>query len=61
MPHASDPASTRLAIRIYLVVAVVLVLAVLLVLAFGLPVLGIVGIVLTLVMFVIMLAFTAGN
>lgn len=61
MSHAADSASTRLAVRIYLAVAVVLVLAVLLVLAFGLPMLGIIGIVLTLVVFVIMLAFTAGN
>lgn len=61
MPHASEPVSTRLAIRIYLAVAVVLAVAILLVLSFGLPVLGLIGLLLTLVVFVIMLAFTAGN
>lgn len=61
MSELSEPASNRLAIRIYLAVALALVLAVGLVLVFGLPALGILGLLLTLVVFAIMLTFTAGN
>ena len=61
MSDLSDSESHRLAVRIYLAVAAVLVVAVLLVLAFGLHVLGLIGIVLTVIVFAIMLAFTAGN
>lgn len=61
MPHASDPASVLIAKRVYLAVAVVLVLVALLVMIFGLPALGILGIVMTVVVFGLMLAFTAGN
>ena len=53
--------STRLAMRIYLAVLVVLVVAAAIVLAFGLPALGVIGLVLTILVFAIMLAFTAGN
>lgn len=61
--HAPDEPSdsTRLALRIFAAIAVGLVLVVLIVATFGLPALGIIGIVATLAMFVVMLAFTAGN
>lgn len=61
MTHDQAPDSTRLATRIYAAVAVILVLVGLLVATFGLPALGLIGIVLTLVFFVIMLSFTSGN
>lgn len=53
--------STRLALWIYLAVVVVLAVAVAIVVTFGLPALGLIGLALTLVVFAIMLAFTAGN
>lgn len=53
--------STRLAIRILAAIAVLLAAVVLLVASFGLHVLGFVGIGATLVMFAVMLTFTAGN
>lgn len=61
--HAPDDAAAnkRLAIRIHAAVLVLLVLALLLVVAFGLPALGVLGIVATLIMFAVMLSFTAGN
>lgn len=61
MTQDSAPEDNRLAIRIYIALLVVIVLAALLVVLFGLPALGIIGIVLTIVVFAIMLAFTAGN
>lgn len=51
----------RLAVRLFLAVLVVVLAAALAVAVFGLPALGLIGIVLTLVMFVLMLSFTAGN
>ncbi len=52
---------SRLATRIYLALLVVVLLAGLSVYLFGLPALGIIGLLLTVAVFAIMLAFTAGN
>lgn len=61
MSHDTATSSTRLAIRIYLAVLLVLVVAAALVWAFGWPMLGMIGIVATILVFVIMLGFAAGN
>lgn len=56
-----DAAANRLAMRIILVTVLVLVVAAVIVVAFGPPALGILGLIATLVIFAVMLAFTAGN
>ncbi|MFV0384828.1 hypothetical protein [Paracoccus sp. (in: a-proteobacteria)] len=58
---SEEPAASGLTFRIYAVLLLVIVLAVLLVWIFGLPMLGLLGIVLTLVVFALLIAFTAGN
>lgn len=61
MTHDSAPSDNRLAVRIFAILFLVVVLAAALVAIFGLPVLGLIGLVATLAVFVIMLTFTAGN
>ncbi|MDB6176594.1 hypothetical protein PAF17_03640 [Paracoccus sp. Z330] len=61
MTNVSASADNRLALRIFAVLLVVLLVVAALVATFGLPVLGLIGLVLTLAVFVVMLAFTAGN
>ncbi len=61
MSDDTASASSRLANRIFAAILAVVVLAVVLVLWLGLPALGIVGLVLTLVVFVVLLGFSAGN
>lgn len=62
MTHdATSSDDTRLMIRVLAALLLVVVLAVVLVMNFGLPALGILGLAATIVVFVIMLAFTTGN
>lgn len=59
-PHA-DKSENRQTFRILGLLLVVVALAVLAVLVFGLPVLGLLGLLLTVAFFAVMLMFTAGN
>lgn len=61
MTDDTATSSTRLAVRIYLAILAVLVLGAALTWAFGLPALGLLGIVATLLVFAVMLGFTSGN
>ncbi|RJL11685.1 hypothetical protein [Paracoccus siganidrum] len=62
MTHDTTPTDdTRLTIRVLVAVLLVVILAVALVMNFGLPALGFLGLAATILVFVIMLAFTAGN
>lgn len=58
---AADAAENRIARNILLGVLVAIVLAVVLVAAVGWPMLGILGLVMTLAVFVLLIAFTLGN
>ena len=58
---AASAAENRLARNILLGVLVAVVLAVVLIAAGGLPMLGILGMILTLVVFALMIAFTLGS
>ena len=58
-PAADD--SNRLAMRLFAAVLLAVVLVVAAVLLFGMPALGIIGVVATVLMFVVLLGITAGN
>lgn len=59
--HAQDTETRKMTLRLVAALAVILLVGVLLVAVLGLPGLGIFGLLLTVVVFAIMLAFTAGN
>lgn len=61
MTRTEDKTGNRQTLVILAAVLVALVAAALAVLTFGLPMLGIIGLVLTVVVFAVMLLFTSGN
>lgn len=61
MTHPDSANEKRVAFRIYAALLIVVVVAALIVIAFGLPALGLIGIVATIAVFVILLTITAGN
>jgi len=61
MTHTADKDGNRLTLRIIALLLAVLAIAVLAAIQFGLPVLGLLGLVLTVAVFAVMLMFTAGN
>ncbi|MCZ0960410.1 hypothetical protein [Paracoccus benzoatiresistens] len=61
MTHNADKSGNRLTFRILALLLVVVAIAILAVVQFGLPALGLLGLVLTLVVFAVMLLFAAGN
>jgi len=61
MTHTADKSGNRQTVRAVALLLAVLAIAVLAVVQFGLPVLGLLGLVLTVAVFAAMLLFTAGN
>ncbi|MFC3629135.1 hypothetical protein ACFOM8_06705 [Paracoccus angustae] len=61
MTHTADKSGNRQTVRAVALLLAVLAIAVLAVVQFGLPVLGLLGLALTVAVFAAMLLFTAGN
>lgn len=61
MTHTAPKSGNRVNILAIALLVVVLAMAILAVVQFGLPILGLLGLVLTVVVFAVMLLFTAGN
>ncbi|WP_347137719.1 hypothetical protein [Paracoccus sp. SSK6] len=61
MTHTADKSGNRSTFRILALLLVVVAIVVLAVFQFGLAVLGLLGVILTVVVFTVMLMFTAGN
>lgn len=61
MTHSVDKSGNRQTFRILAVVLVFVVIAALAVVLFGLPALGILGLLMTVAFFALMLAYTSGN
>lgn len=61
MAHDTAPTPTRVIVRIYAGLLVAILAVVALVAAFGLPALALIGVVATLLVFAVIIAFSAGG